>query len=361
MHILFRVDASKKIGYGHAMRCLTLAEGLRDKGAVVEFITRPHLGNLNEYINSRGFKFYSLSTLNLTYSQQNLSVYGQLLGVSQDTDADETIKVIKKITQPDWLVIDNYALDDTWEKQLRPYVNKIMVIDDLANRNHECDLLLDQNLFEDLSVRYQKRVSEGCVQLLGPQYALLQPEYSQLHKNAKPRRQPLKNLLVFFGGIDQHDLTGLTLAALRNVNMSFDSVDVVVSRQSENYNKIKNQVDNSLNMQLHSDLPSLAHLMMKADFSVGAGGSTNWERLCLGLPSLVVTLAENQKPVSRSLHNMGLIQWIGDVESIQLDCIKSAVEKIVFIKKIYDWSEHCINVCSGDGVNNVIDKLLPTS
>jgi UDP-2,4-diacetamido-2,4,6-trideoxy-beta-L-altropyranose hydrolase len=236
-----------------------------------------------------------------------------------------------------------------------------MVIDDLADRDHDCDLLLDQNLVENMSVRYQGKLTEKCIQLLGPQYALLQPQYSQLHKIAKPRRQPLKNLLVFFGGIDHHDLTGLTLAALRNVNISFDSVDVVVSGQSANYNKIKYQVDNSLNMQLHSNLPSLAHLMLKAGFSVGAGGSTNWERLCLGLPTLVVTVAENQKPVNRSLHNMGLIQWIGDVESVELDCIKSAVEKIVSIKKIYDWSEHCMNVCSGDGVNNVIDKLLPVS
>ena len=234
-----------------------------------------------------------------------------------------------------------------------------MVIDDLANRNHECDLLLDQNLFEDLLTRYQKRVSGRCIQLLGPQYALLQTDYSQLHKNVKTRKQPLKNLLVFFGGVDQYDLTGLTLDALNNTNVYFDNVDVVVSKQSTNYNKIKKQIDSSSNMHLHSDLPSLSHLMIKADFSIGAGGSTNWERLCLGLPSLVVTLAENQKPVSRSLHNMGLIQWIGDVETIQVDCIKSAVENITSVKDIYNWSRRCMNVCSGDGVNNVIDKLLP--
>lgn len=354
--IYIRTDSSQEIGSGHVVRCITLAKELLNLGKVVEFITRNHKGNISKYIIKNGFKVNTLSALTKTSSQYDLEEYEQWLGTKQLIDANETIQVVLN-KQVDWLIIDHYALDIVWEKELKPYVKKIMVIDDLANRNHNCDLLLDQNLFKNMHVRYQEKIPKNCIQLLGPKYVLLQSDYVKLYQQVRPRRLPLKNILIFFGGTDKHNITGLTLSALQDADILFDSVNVVVSNQSTYYEVIKNQVDKIPNAQLYSDLPSLAPLIFKADFAIGAGGATNWERLCLGLPSLVVTLAENQKPVSHTLHQMGLIRLIGDAKSIQIEQISYAIKRIISADNINYWSKHCLSVCSVYGATKVAHEL----
>ena len=168
MKILFRVDSSEIIGSGHVMRCLTLAEALHDSEIAIEFITRDHPGNLNEFFKNKGFKVHLLPNHEMPESQQNLTGYEHWLGVPQEVDAAQTIEVVVS-KDSDWLIIDHYALGREWEERLRPHTGRIMVIDDLANRNHDCDLLFDQNLFEDMSARYQGKLTEKCIQLLGPQ------------------------------------------------------------------------------------------------------------------------------------------------------------------------------------------------
>lgn len=360
MKIVIRADASQQIGSGHIMRCLTLAASLRDSGANVEFICRAHLGNMNEHIKRNGFKVHSLPLSTESGTQQRLIGYEQWLGVKQEADAKATIQALSAI-QFDWLIVDHYALDVRWETHLARSYRKLMVIDDLADRRHECDLLLDQNLFEDMPIRYQGKLPEKCLQLLGPQHALLQPDYAELRKQTKPRKSPLNNLLVFFGGADRHNLTGLILSALEQSNISLKNVDVVISRQSPHYEQVKEQAERSPRVQLHSNLPSLAPLMLKADLAIGAGGATNWERLCLGLPSLVITLAENQRPISRDLHQMRLIELIGDVETIRTDHITSAIERALSRNDIKNWSEHCMDACSGQGSTLVTDSMLRIS
>ena len=138
MFVVIRADASKHIGSGHIMRCLTLAKELRNLGAIVEFITRNHSENLNTQIIEQGFKLRLLPNHNKLVEQRTLSEYEQWLGVSQSVDAEETIKALSG-KQPDLLIVDHYALDYNWEKKLRKIIDKIMVIDDLANRRHDCD------------------------------------------------------------------------------------------------------------------------------------------------------------------------------------------------------------------------------
>jgi UDP-2,4-diacetamido-2,4,6-trideoxy-beta-L-altropyranose hydrolase len=355
-----RTDASLQIGSGHVMRCLTLAEALRGAGGTIAFITRNHLGNLNDYIKSKGFNVHSLPDRNESNLPESLSGYEKWLGVKQDQDAKDTIQALSGI-RPDWLIVDHYALDARWEKYLANSYRRLMVIDDIADRRHECDLLLDQNLFEDMPIRYQGKLPEKCIQLLGPRYALLQPDYPRLRTQAKPRKAPLNHLLVFFGGADRYNLTGLTLSALEQINTPFECVDVVISRQSPYYEKVKDLAVHSPKIQLHSDLPSLAPLMMKADLAIGAGGAANWERFCLGLPSLVITLAENQRPVNRDLYQMRLIEWIGDVETIQINYVSSAIEGALSRNDIKNWSEHCMNACSGLGTSLVTDSMMKIS
>ena len=201
MRVVFRVDASTKMGSGHVMRCLTLAEELEKNGSDVSFISRAHEGNLNYLIFKREFQVHELQ--NSIFSESSIKSikadnYYVWLGVTEDKDAQETIKAIG-IDKPDWLIVDHYALSEKWEKTVRPYVKNIMVIDDLANRSHDCDLLLDQNWFENMGNRYEGLVPAGCTKLLGPEYALLRPEFSEARKSLKQRNGKVDKIFVFFG------------------------------------------------------------------------------------------------------------------------------------------------------------------
>ncbi len=356
MKVVFRVDASLQIGTGHVMRCLTLAKVLKKNGANVGFICRKHKGHLIDKIRSSGFNVTELDKPVENQSDNKL-IHSNWLGATQQQDAKECTNALQ-IIQPDWLIVDHYAIDEIWQLQLKGVYNKLMIIDDLADRKHQCDLLLDQNLFKSMSTRYQEKLPEKCIQLLGPKYALLQPNYADLHTQTKPRNFPLSHLLVFFGGVDQHNLTSLTLSALEKINIPFKSVDVVISRKSEHYRQIKNQVMRSSRINLHSDLPSLGLLMKKADLAIGAGGATSWERLCLGLPSLIITMAENQRPVNHDLHEMGLVEWIGDVETIKIEQISSAINEVLSRDDIRSWSELCMENCSGQGTTLVADTIF---
>ena len=106
------------------------------------------------------------------------------------------------------------ALDERWERYLRPYVSRIFVIDDLADRVHDCDLLLDQNLVEGMETRYDEKIPSSCGKMLGPEYALLQPIYSELHDKIPPREGRIRRFLIFFCGVDQNYLAAIALCAV---------------------------------------------------------------------------------------------------------------------------------------------------
>jgi UDP-2,4-diacetamido-2,4,6-trideoxy-beta-L-altropyranose hydrolase len=176
MNIFFRVDASSKIGSGHVMRCLNLANQLKKKGANCKFICRNLKDNLIEKIKKNNYEITALPApkqynKNL-FSYKINSAYFNYLGVNWKDDAQQTINALKK-EKIDWLIVDHYGIDRRWEKKLKSYVKKIMVIDDLSNRYHDCELLLNQNLIDNCSLRYQKLLPKYCTFLIGPKYALL--------------------------------------------------------------------------------------------------------------------------------------------------------------------------------------------
>ena len=178
---VFRADASVQMGNGHFMRCLTLAEYLKKRGAKITFISRLHEGNLFEHISKKDIEIIALPKPEVfahASSNTERDNHAEWLGVSQENDAKETIKALGD-DQPDWLVVDHYGLDEVWEKAVRSYVKNIMVIDDLANRSHCCDMLLDQNRFENMETRYDALVHAGCTRLIGPKYALLRTEFTE--------------------------------------------------------------------------------------------------------------------------------------------------------------------------------------
>jgi len=355
--VIIRADASQKIGFGHIMRCLALAEELRDKGSEVIFITRDHQGNLGEYIQSNNFKVYMLPTPSKSDLQQCFNEYEKLIGVKQEKDAEETIQVIKNQTV-DWLIVDHYSIDQIWEKNLRPYTKKIMVIDDLANRKHDCDLLLDQNYIHDES-RYDKLTSDNTTKLLGPKYALLRKIFMKYHKIKKQQKKELNRVFVFFGGSDLNNLTTTTLKVLEKADLQYLFIEVVIGATNLHQEEIKEYVSSNPRVKLHVQTDNIAEIMSNADISIGAGGSNTWERMVVGLPCLVVTTAENQVSFTRELHKDGYINWLGTSHKINQQIIHDALlDAVNDMQKMHEQSKKGKQLVKGNGAGIVRDLLM---
>jgi UDP-2,4-diacetamido-2,4,6-trideoxy-beta-L-altropyranose hydrolase len=353
--VVFRADASLLVGSGHVMRCLTLAEELGRHRVACRFICREHVGNLIHLIESRGFPVVRLAAVNHNTAEVHEPVlaHADWLGAHWSQDVAETIDSLAG-TIPDWLVVDHYAIDARWETQLKPHCRRLMVIDDLADRRHQCDLLLDQNLVADYERRYNELLPEDCPQLIGPDFALLQPTYAQLHPRVPPRLGPVQRILVYFGGADTQNLTGRTVAAFLALQNSALTLDVVINPASPHADAVRSQAKDCPQIHLHEHLPTLAPLIIRADLAVGAGGATTWERLCLGLPTLVVTIAENQRATAEELHHRGLIQWLGDQAAVTIDSLKESLRVCCDERfDIESWSSRCRRIVNGDGTKFV--------
>ena len=335
--ILVRCDASC-IGSGHVMRCRTLARELQRRGADVTFVCRRQSGDLINLLESE-FSVLALpeQILASTNGLNGRDLYRSWLGCTQQQDAAQCLEVLEKagINSVNWIVADHYGLDICWEVQLLEGLSgsdaapKLLVIDDLADRSHQADLLLDQNfVVEAIEQRYHGLVPPYCRQLLGPHYALLGPEYTQLHSLVPPRSE-LRRVLVFFGGVDPANLTSRALEALLDSELAHLAVDVVLGPQSPHRQAVEELISRRPNTTLHSSLPSLAGLIVRADLAIGAGGSTTWERIALRLPSLVVTFGRDQAPIAKALDKAGYIQLLGDATIVSAKQILSVLKKVM--------------------------------
>ena len=311
MKIVFRTDSSIQIGTGHVLRCLTLANRLRHHGAECIFISRLHTGHLIDAIRAQGFSVHALA-LQENDLQQACGVgsgYAPWLGCDWSLDAEQTSQILD-IIKPEGLVIDHYAIGENWLNAVRPFARRVMVIDDLGNRPLTCDMLLDQNLGCSPTV-YRALLPSDCQMLLGPQYALLRPEFDALRSASLLRRKVrrgLKRLLISLGGIDLHNATRNVLQGLKYCRLPNEcEIIVVLGKNSPWIDDIK---DVSLTMPWRTEVivntPHMADLMLNSDFSVGAGGSTSWERCCMGLPSVVCILADNQIQIASALEAAGV-------------------------------------------------------
>lgn len=291
MDIAFRVDASNQIGTGHCMRCLALADVLTQRGARVRFVSRYLPVHLRERISAKGLEFRLLDG-GPDHVVRAAPPHAHWLGVAQVKDAQDTVDALADRSW-DWLVVDNYALDAEWESALRKVVGKVLVIDDLADRRHDCDVLLDQNLYAEMDSRYSGKVPANCRLLLGPHFALLRDEFRLVRENVKPRTGPVKRLLVFFGGVDAENLTTPAIEALASIQGREWQVDVVIGAQHAHRDKILATCSGQ-GYLCHVQTGRMAELMAAADLAVGAGGVSIWERCCLGLPALSICAADNQ-------------------------------------------------------------------
>lgn len=306
MKVLFRADASLSIGSGHVMRCLTLAQGLTDRGHHCEFIVRKCPDNQATLITDRGFTVHELPPIyDCEAFEDPKNIYLNWLGCSLEQDAMAVKPFIDRV-KPDWVVIDHYALDARWTKALQSD-SKFLVIDDLANRQHQCDLLLDQTLGRVLN-DYSEFVPPHCKVLAGARYALLRPEFSELRQYSIDRRTDIsvQQVLVNLGGVDKDNVTEQVLEVLARTVLGRNSkIVAVLGGASPWKEEIREALRAFPDSELRINETQMARLMADSDIAIGAAGSTSWERCCVGLPSIMVVLAENQKKVAYELERVG--------------------------------------------------------
>lgn len=363
MQIAFRVDASLDIGTGHVVRCLTLADALSKKSAFCIFICRNHHGNLNGMIREHGYKVISLpepinNTHKLSTNTISETTHSTWLGVDYETDAEET-KTILNDYDIDLLIVDHYAIDYMWEQSIRSYVKQLFVIDDLADRRHNCDFLLDQNLGRK-KINYQSLVPHNCTLLIGPKYALLRPEFHALREYSLERRSSphLRSILIFMGGIDKDNITEYVLNTLYNSKLPENcGITVVMGRNSPWIDSVRSKAkDLPWSTDVKCDVSNMAQLMADSDLAIGAAGSSSWERCCLGLPTIQIILASNQEIIAKSLEDTGAV-ITADTETLR-NQLFDLFSRIDINSELFKMSTIARTITNGKGIDYISDTIM---
>ncbi len=358
MKIAFRADASLEMGTGHVMRCLTLAKQLSLSNHDSVFICRPHVGNLIEFIRAAGFKVISLASPQINKPEDvNHLAHGHWLGSTWQEDAKQSIQCLNE-ELIDCLVVDHYALDILWEQALNSVTHNVFVIDDLADRNHQCFALLDQN-YGRSKMDYKNLLSEDCSVFIGPKYALLRPEFSALRDESLKRRDSfeLKTILVNLGGVDQFNHTASILIELNDFPLPADiKIVVVLGATCPNIASVKAAAVNSpFEVEVKVGVSNMAELMLNSDLAIGAAGSTTWERFALGLPSILVSIASNQDAALEALTANGHIY------SINLSHLGSGLKTFFETgntsNKLKSLSNQCRKLCDANGVQTMAKEI----
>lgn len=285
--------------------------------------------------------------------------YGGWLGTDPATDAGQTLSVLDGETV-DWLVVDHYALDSAWERSLRTVCRRLAVIDDLADRHHDCDLLLDQNLGR-AEAAYANLVPGGCKVLAGAEHALLRPEFAALRGNSLARRQSgaLRRILVAMGGVDKDNVTGQVLSALKSCMLAPEAVITVVPGSSAPWLAQVRAVAATMPWPtaVEVNAPHMARLMVDSDLAIGAAGTTAWERCCLGLPSLMMVLADNQRRGAAALAAANAALLLKGGENLPLE-LAEKLAQLCDRQTLLAMQSACAAITGGQGARQLAAELI---
>lgn len=352
MNIWIRADSSYSMGTGHIMRCLTLAGGLAARGGQITFICRELPGNLADYIRGQGY------AVELLPPPDDPSYAAFWLQVDWRTDALQTVQRLEGAAPIDCLIVDHYGIDKRWEAWVQGKAKKIVAIDDLADRPHECDLLLDPNPSAARD-RYQGLLPAYCMKLTGTCYTLLRPEFRAAKLGLAERDGGINRVLVFFGGTDPTGETLKALQALQSPAFANLQLDVVAGGMNCRKDDIAALCDSMPQASFHCQIDYMADLMQKADLSIGAGGSTTWERCYLGLPSLCIITADNQREITALVHAQGAALCLGKSNEVTAQAIEQGLKAMLADpSKVRAMSEQALRLMGEDKWNEVIDRIM---
>ncbi|GAA5213903.1 UDP-2,4-diacetamido-2,4,6-trideoxy-beta-L-altropyranose hydrolase [Corallincola platygyrae] len=359
MLALFRCDASISIGSGHFHRCLTLAKQLQQYQVETLFVIRESTPATYQSLLAQNHQaFLTIATTEQDSEQTDLCL-------TRDAFFNWA-RANKVAAHCDWLVVDHYELSSSWHKGAYVLAKQVMVIDDLADRPLNCDLLLNQNV-NATPRQYQPYVREDCACLLGTSYALLRPEFQQLREQVLPRRkQPLPQkpqLLISMGGADEYRFTEQLIRALIENKLSADfNMRIVISSAYPSIAELKQILDNISNAELIIDCKGMGQLMADSDIAIGAAGTTSWERCCLGLPTLLFTMADNQVAIAERLSEKSLANYLGDLRTLSTSELSSLLSSALSnVDQLQQLGLDSADYIDGKGVSRVVNKMLALS
>lgn len=336
------------------MRCLALAEALRERGVELSFVCREHEGNLFRLIESSGYQLLGLPKPS-SY-QEGVQVHSSWLGAAQDEDVEQTCSGWGDERRVDWLIVDHYGIDQKWERAARRIAKRVLVIDDLANRAHDCDVLLDQNLRDDMP--YQDLVPQAARQLIGPRFALLRGEFRVARENLSQRDGSVRRLLIFFGGVDADGETIKAIDALAGVDLTGISVDVIVGGSNPKQALIAEKCREA-GLNYHCQVSDMARFLANADLGLGAGGVSSWERLALGVPTLVIAVADNQMENMRQLEKHGVARALGAAASVSPQHISAALGALLNQPEaLRAMSQKALTMVDANGAARVVEEMM---
>lgn len=362
--VAFRADASTEIGTGHVMRCLTLADALAERGIACHFLSRALPGHLCDRISAHGHHLHRLAAPgDGTVTDPDGPAHAGWLGLHWRDDAAECRPILAALG-PDWLVMDHYALDARWQGAVLPDGCRLMVIDDLADRPHVADVLLDQNLGRE-AADYGPLVPEGCDLLIGPRFALLRPEFAAQRAYSLARRKEgrLHRLCIAMGGVDRENATGAVLDALARIGLPEGvEVTVILGGTAPHLGPVRAMAGElPFACEVLVDRSDMADILAETDLAIGAAGSSTWERCCLGVPTLVLVLADNQAAIAEAidkakagilLGRMGSDGWAGQLRGALAATGPGALAQM---------SRHAATCCDGSGLATVCGMIRSTA
>ena len=317
------------IGTGHMKRCITLGRELEAMGAAVIYVTRKIDEASTAVVGEEANIAWLPGSLDDYISHQNSAPHVNWSPVSWDEDSAQTVDELIDF-RPTWVIVDHYAFDALWHDKVRKSLGcKIMVIDDLADRDLMPDLLLDANYASNHKLKYRNHLPSFARTCFGPKFALLDPIY----RTCPPYefRRQVGSIGIFMGGADTAGLSEKALAVCREKAGFIGQIEVVTTSANPNLTRLASICGATSNTSLLVDLPNLAEFFSRHDLQIGAGGSASWERCCVGVPSISVVAATNQLAVTPALDAIGVTMAasMGEDDIIFADMSMARLEHVL--------------------------------
>lgn len=348
--VAFRADAARDMGSGHVVRCVSLADELRRRGVRTRFIARYLPPALEAGVLRRGHAVVRLPVP--AVPDPDLTGYARWLGVRTDTDAIETAGALDASGGAEWLVYDHYALDARWSRIAREHSKRVLAIDDLADRAHECDVLLDQTPCSDPAARYRHLVPAGCRQLLGPRFALIRGEFLAARAAARIRNDGIHSILVALGAFAEEAHLATILGGLGRL-VKPDGIRVNVIGETR-----PPTAQYGFELIFHGFVEHPAQLLLTSDLAIGGAGTSAWERCCLALPSVVLVIADNQRLTAEGLANSGCAINLGSLSSVQANAVSEVVGNLIREPaRVAQMSSRASGLVDGLGAGRVADEM----
>ncbi len=334
--VLIRTDANTQIGIGHVMRCLALAQAWQAEGGRTIFVSHCESETLRQHVEAAGISFIALDT-----------------PYPNSADIKRTLTLLREF-ETKWLVLDGYHFDPAYQEAVRKAGYRLLVIDDTAHwPEYHADILLNQNINAG-GLSYL--CDPDTTLLLGTRYVLLRPEFLSWRSCARETRESGHRVLVTLGGGDPENVTLKVIQALQLVDVSGLEAKIVVGPANPNREILCRAVERSpINLQLLPALSDMPELMAWADLAVSGGGTTPWELVFMGVPSVVLVMAENQRVIAEELDKMGAVFNLGWHEQVSSSHVAQAMTRLLLSAEARRrMASRGQDLVDGDGVDRVL-------